>query len=279
MIPKPGIYEDVPELEYRAWDAMNYSRIKLLDESTEEFAYRELVPRQSSESMVFGTACDIRINQPDKYAESVAVSPELNLRTKEGKAQLAEFESANEGKIILSPDKANLVESCAAAVNRHSIASKLLSDGKPQVCCVWIDKETGVLCKSRMDRYSDSIVDIKTTRNILKNGFSRDIVDLGYYIQAAFYQDGDFALTGKRKPFIIIAVESLPPHRVRTYSLNDESLICGRLVYRRALYAYKLCKTTGDWSDPQILEPIGVPNWKLREEGIESDTTSFEGTF
>ena len=37
--PPPGIYPDVPEAEYRAWDAYNWSSLKRCAISMEQFKY------------------------------------------------------------------------------------------------------------------------------------------------------------------------------------------------------------------------------------------------
>ena len=48
----------------------------------------------------------------------------------------------------------------------------------------------------------NAIVDLKTTINAAPSKFSRALIDYGYALQAAWYQEGYEALTGERLPFV-----------------------------------------------------------------------------
>ena len=61
--------------------------------------------------------------------------------------------------------------------------------GIPEVAIFWIDEETGVPCRIKVDVLgADIAADLKTTRNVYDVGYS--IVDFGYHRQVGFYLEG-----------------------------------------------------------------------------------------
>ena len=277
-VPAEGLYYDVPEAEYRAWPAMNYSRIKLLDESVEVFKYHETHAFAATDAMEFGSAVDMEL-VPSLYGREVVMGLEdengekLARRSNDAKAKWAKFEADNADKIILTRAEIQRVNDIKTAIAEHAEIARILKAGRSQVCMVWVDRETGVLCKGKLDRVVDeeALYDVKTARDVAHGVFSRVIADLGYAIQAALYRDGYKKITGVDLPFRIIAIQSTAPHRCKLYRMNKEGMMMGRLKYRRALYQFKLCMQSGIWKDPQIEEEIGPPAWCLREEGIEPE--------
>ena len=268
--PATGIYYDVPDAEYRGWDAMNYSRLKLLAVSVEVFAWREKHPQQPSRSMAIGTAVDMLISDPAAAVESIVVNPST-ATSKAGK----EFALENCDKVVLTEAEHKTAIACWQSLVTTTETAAILSAGKPQVCGVWTDAEWNQLCKMRIDRETDAaLVDIKTTANIDLPLFARDAERFGYHIQAAFYRDGYLALTGKAKPFTIIAVETQQPHRVKVYPFGDASLLAGRMAYKRGLYNYTLCLKSKVWRDA-VEEELEIPAYALRAEGIEPERMDF----
>lgn len=267
--PQPGIYPDVPEHEYRAWDAMNYSRLKLLSRSVEEFDWYEKHPKEATKEMRFGRVVDALLHEPLTFSERFHVMPKVDGRTKAGKEALAAAAESIDKEIVRAEDMQRAT-AIVEAVRGHRKAAELYAKGKPQVCVVWVDRETGVTCKARIDWLTEQfIADLKTTSDIEPVGFAKQMYSLGYHIQNAFYQDGLFAVTGKRLPFVIVAVASEPPHIVKVFMPDRYTLDCGRIAYRRGLYSYSLCRKSGEWKDSQVIEDIQLPAWALREEGIQ----------
>ena len=272
---KPEIYYDVPAAEYRQWDAMNYSRLKVLAVSVEQFAYDETHPRKASPAMIFGSAVDCMIHTPTLFETEWVVGGPINEKTgkcygRDTKAFDAWLQAQPTGLEYISDEDFERATACADAIKAHKRAAELMAAGKPQVCAVWTDKETKVLCKGRLDWLTDkAIPDIKTAEDVEPAGFKRAIYDYGYHIQAALYTDGMAALTGQKRDFIWVVARSQPPHRVKVYKAGPATLAAGRVAYRRGLYQYQLCKKTGLWVDSQGIEEIEMTAYALREEGIE----------
>lgn len=83
------------------------------------------------------------------------------------------------------------------------------------------------------------------------------------HLQAAFYQDGLKALTGKALPFYFIAVEKDGPHATAAYRASDEMIETGRAKYRGALQSLRWCRHRWPAYQPNgEIETIELPRWQ-----------------
>lgn len=223
--------------------------------------------------MEFGTAVHTAILEPDNFARDYVVAPKFDRRTKEGKAAAEAWEAANAGKTPLTADQMAAIEQMVASIRAHAGAARLLSNGLAEMSGFWVDQETGIECKCRPDFLAEAetcpeqvtaIVDVKTCVDASAEGFSRAIATLGYDVQAAFYQDGLKALTGRTIPFYFIAVEKDAPYAVACYKASDEVIEIGRAKYRAALQLLKWCRDNDQWPGYQPngeIETINLPRW------------------
>jgi hypothetical protein len=228
--------------------------------------------------MEFGTAVHTSILEPDNFARDYVVAPKFNRRTKEGKAAAEAWEAANAGKTPLTADQMAAIEQMVASVKQHAGVARLLSSGLTEMSGFWVNKETGIECKCRPDFLAvekdrpeqvTAIVDVKTCVDASADGFARAIATLGYDVQAAFYQDGLKALTGRAIPFYFIAVEKDAPYAVACYKASDEVIEVGRSKYRAALQLLRWCMENDRWPAYQPngeIEEINLPRWAANFE-------------
>lgn len=67
----------------------------------------------------------------------------------------------------------------------------LFTCGYPEVSIFWVDEETGVPCRVRIDYLTHKIAtDLKSTSDVGNYKLGYSIVDYGYHRQAAFYLEG-----------------------------------------------------------------------------------------
>lgn len=124
--------------------------------------------------MVLGSALHAAMLEPKTFRDLYCCGIKVDRRTKAGKIEWAAFEAENAGKDILTAESWATCEAMADAIWAHPLASEILSGpGMQEVCAVWDDPETGVRCKSRMDRVSawdgfTWIWDLKKTQPILR---------------------------------------------------------------------------------------------------------------
>jgi hypothetical protein len=174
------------------------------------------------------------------------------------------------GKELLSRETMFAIRSIELSILKHEGATRLLRTGMAEMSGFWTDSETGIQCKCRpdwlitVDEVVTGIVDVKTCADASAEGFARSIASFGYDVQAAFYQDGLKALTGKTLPFYFIAVEKDGPHATATYRASDAMIQTGRTKYRGALQLLQWCRDNKSWPAYQPngeIETIELPRW------------------
>lgn len=127
-----------------------------------------------SDAMKKGRALHTMVLEPHKFAEQFQIKPNVKTSTVAntlGEGQYKDLKKASQELL------------------KNETAKAILSAGIPEVAIFWIDEETGVPCRLKVDILETEIAaDLKTTSNIYDIGYS--IVDYGYHRQVAFYLEG-----------------------------------------------------------------------------------------
>lgn len=184
----------------------------------------------------------------------------------------AAFLQANEGKLIVSRDEADLACDMANSLLRDSGATseqvrKLLRWGKPEVSH-FIEYE-GLKFKWRPDLESPrKIIDYKTiaTDDLSERSINAQIAKYGYDISAAFYLFFDHLQTGKWKRFYWIFVSKQPPYDAVmvdaskwTYCYDPETDIVipqvGAIKFKALLDLHIQCSRKNEWPGSEIFIP------------------------
>ena len=183
------------EQEYRSHPAISRSELWWMDKSPEYFQYRKNNPMEPTPSLLFGQVAHKLLLEPADFSTDFAVAPAVDRRTRDGKAALEEFLlTVGERKPVDAATYEQASDMIAAA-RMVPLVNELL-DGDHEVPLFWTDPDTGVECKCRLDsmRRDDNgvpvVVDYKTTNDASYKAFLRDVVNYGYYFQAAMYSEG-----------------------------------------------------------------------------------------
>lgn len=284
--PEPGIYYGVPEEEYFSWECFSKSMIPATLRSARHLkAYLE--GEKTSDPMRLGSLVDALLLEPkalekycvlsDTYINSKGEEKPWNANSKDCKAEMEAI--INENKIPVKSKFMEQADIIKLAVLQHDIAARIINGSQKQVAMVWVDEDTGILCKGRIDcLLPESIADLKTTQNAYETQFSRDMFNFGYHQQAAFYKDGYAALNkGKFMPFHIIAAETSEPYGVAVYEVCEDSIEAGQHSYKIALNRYsEYLKEDPELTQgyPQTIQPIDIPAWAFKkfDESLLGDT-------
>lgn len=270
----------IPYGDYRAIKAINCSGLKDFARSPLHFWERNLNPDREAESdspaLRLGSAVHCYVLEgANKYAMDFVVPPAFNRRTNEGKAAAAEFEASLAGRdvMILEEKEDRLAKRIGDAVLAHEVAGNLVRgfEGAAEETIQWIDEETGVACKGRLDRIvtidgQPWIVDLKTTEDARPDEFAKSLARFLYHWQAAFYLDGLRAAGcwGDPAGFLFVVVEKKPPHAVAIYAASESTLLYGRQAYRDALRRYLVCAETNEWPGYSAeVKEIELPRWAI----------------
>lgn len=194
----------------------------------------------------FGSIVHAALLQPHIFAR-YRVIQQCDRRTKEGKFIYAQFmDSLLDGDKMISEDEYQKVRAIQDAVLSHPTFQKIFSGGVAESTGIY-DDGSGIPMKIRPDYRSELLPDIKTTDDARLRSFDRQILENGYDVQAAYYQDVANLIAG-RKQFessLWVVIEVSPPFCVAFYEVSREWIELGREKYKRALCEFIKAKLTG----------------------------------
>jgi hypothetical protein len=263
----PGFYDDIPEADYHAdRTSLSVSGAKVLLKAPALFKWQQDHPvhkdvfdfGSAAHALVLGVGAPIAALAADSW------------RTKEAK----EFRAScyDTGAIPLLQSDFERVEAMADALTSHRLASRLLSDGKPEVSAYALDEATGVMRRGRFDWLGSSILtDYKSAASSEPAAFVKAAANFGYHMQAAWYTDLAADLGHPAEAFAFIAQEKEAPYLVTVIELPPELVDVGRARNRRALERFRDCTESGLWPgyvpDDTFAQPA-APRWALYQEDI-----------
>jgi len=223
--------------------------------------FNELAPpKLPTPAMKFGTAFHAMCLEPDEFHGNFKVVEDK--RTKKGKELCLEYEK--QGKTILTPSDATLLDHMMLAICQHPVAHELLDQGKSEQSFWWSHSATKLDLKCRCDKiHNDIVIDLKTTGEggASPKAFTSSIVAFNYHLQAAHYLQG----TGAKR-FIFVAIEKVFPYNIGIYELDNEFIDTGYELQEQALLKVSEAIETGKWlgytdSEPNGIQTLDKPYW------------------
>lgn len=246
--PGPGIYDNVPAADYHAWNAVSSGTLKRMAHTSPAhvWSYFNAKKKPPTADMRFGTAVHAAILEPDLWASAVTIkglSPKATAATFEKHAK-------DHGPIILAEGWRDMIERIVENVLSLDDLPQL-SSGVAERCVVWdvyTDSGLTVRCKSRMDWCNDNtMLDIKTTRNLAPSAFSRDAHNLGYHISLAHYAASMASVGNEPENVHILAIETQPPFDCGVLRCSEKWLEYGREQWAKALDKLAYCIEMNEW--------------------------------
>ncbi len=221
----------------------------LSGKSPEYFRFIMDNPQPPTASMKFGSALHMNVLQPEEFSKHYIVSPKFDKRTKQGKADYAEFINNNMFKTVITEEEYLQITQITDKLRNDEDANLMLTQGTKEHIIAWNNEEYDIKCKGMLDVYRrddilghNYIVDLKTTQDSSYYGFSKSMKKFKYYKQAAFYMDAI-----KATEFYIVAVEKNPPYSINIIQIGHDLLDKGREMYNNDLEIYKYCKENNYW--------------------------------
>ena len=276
VITEPGVY-DIPENLYHQdpvpGGSLSASGAKKLLACPARFHHDRQHPPQPTAAMEFGTAVHKLVLGTGQQLVRVDAA---DWRTKAAKDKAAEARAA--GWVPLLEADYQRAEAVAAAVRAHPVAGALFDPdgGTPEMSAFWVDPVFGIWRRARLDwlphpwvRRRPLIPDLKTCASADPRDLPRAVVNLGYHIQAAQYVDACKAVcvTDEEPVFLLVFIESAPPHLVTVAQLDDETVAAGRARMEEACERFRDCTEAGIWPGyTQEIELISLPPWARARE-------------
>ena len=272
LMPAPeadGLYEDVAEADYHAWNAMSQSLLKPMLEgrTPAHVKWAATHPGGETDTQRFGSALHVKVLTPELYEEKVTVSPTFG-RKKDEQAAKAQWWADNIGKTVITASQANMVEAMAKAVWEHPAASELLTaDGPTEVS--GIVRLGDMPCKFRMDKWVGDlglILDLKSTADAALPAFEKSVLNYGYYVQAAWYTHMAEQLGLEPRAFALICAEKEAPWLCAVRNIPPEIIRYGWEMLEPHVELIQECFRTDDWPGyPDEIEDVQLPPWEMRK--------------
>jgi len=252
---------------YRQHPAINISSLKAFSRSPAHAMVGFEEEKETTDAMNIGSLLDHKVlGTPYLWT----TSPYDDYRTKEARSWRDEQEAR--GVTVFKQDAIETVERMVEAVREHPVAGRLFAEpGKAQVgmfgefeSCErkglidWLPNTTPV------------IVDLKKCRDASKAGFRRQIGQLRYDVQAAYYRDLYRDITGETRAWQWICVEDQAPYAVAVYQLDTESLDKGSSTWQSWIRQWMICEDTDSWPgyNGDSIQIIQSPTWILKDETL-----------
>jgi hypothetical protein len=249
--------------DYDAIKALNYSGAKiLLSKSPAHYQTWLTEEKKDTPALQMGRLVHLMTLQPEAYAERIAVAPNVDRRTKDGKAAWESFQATlKPGQEAVSQDihiEVGIIAT-AARVALLDLGLKNIETEKS-----YTGHLSGADIKGRPDLVGTDangdlvVVDLKTTTDASPL-FARDVANFRYHLQAAWYLN----LTGAKK-FIIIAQEKELPCANRVYTLDEAAIEEGQRLMQEACLLYAQCVMFNSWpSYPKEVTSLSLPKWAI----------------
>lgn len=271
MIERKGLVLGLSETEYHApKDELSSTGAKLILESPAKFKHQVLDGnRVHRDAYDLGTAVHTKVLGTG--AQPVTCPPELlasngAMTTKAAREWKAEQQAV--GRPVLSGADLAQADGMTEAVLAHPVARKLFERAGNAEVSVF-DERTGVKRRCRFDWLPDDggiAVDLKTTLDASKAGFSKSAAKFGYHVQRGFYLDILKNATGREVDMLFVAVEKEPPYLVAVHQFEPEFADMGEMEALEALDIYRRCMASGEWPGyPEEINMLTPPMWSIYE--------------
>ena len=302
-MPKPGVYPGMPMADYLALPAFSASvasdLVDFCPRAAFHSSYLNNSPRDADDTaasdagsiahgiLLEGSTSNVEIIDPQDYpAKGTGSIPEG--WTNKG-IQDARDAARAAGKIpVLAPAMLkieSMVDAAAAYIaglqqTEPAIWSAFQPDGgDSELSMLWQDGPT--LCRMRPDRINRErtlIIDPKFTGTSAEpDRFGRtQMINMGYYVRAAFYRRGCKAMFGTEPDYVFLVVENKPPYLCSLVGVDPHGLELGAEKCAYALKQWARCVERDHWpAYPSRVCYPEIPPWEearwLERQGIETD--------
>lgn len=243
---------------YDGIQALNYSGAKELLKSPAHYQAYLAKEREETKALRLGSLIHCAVLQPELLTEKFAIAPDVDKRTKEGKAAYAEWSSSlKPGQTVVSLEEnteAHVVAShVRATLDRLGVTFEATE-------FMFTTDYNGVQLKAAIDAVAgDYLWDIKTTEDASPAGILKAIRAYRYNLQAYFYRLAyETAFSRRLLGFRFLFVEKQPPYATAVVEIGPELMSYAVADFEKALQTYRECTTLDSWpafgDDVQVID-------------------------
>jgi PDDEXK-like domain of unknown function (DUF3799) len=278
-----GIFR-MPAADYHKAPGVGKHSLDYINDSPEAYALYRKHGMEATDAMEIGTLCHTAVLEYEKFQDSFYIRPD---KFKSGEKQA--WDATHGDKPSITHAEMSRIDNIAASCRNHPVVSALLEDGEAELSMFARCPITGVMRKSRPDWITRdannrvTIVDFKFVADATKHGFAKQVAELRYYVQHAYYVDLLELLKNRidtkveliNARFLFVAVAKQPmhaetsKHRMIVYECHPQDVEMGRNQYLRDLMRFAECEKSGVWpDDTDKIQVLQLPSWVRRENAI-----------
>ncbi len=227
-------------------------------------------------SLDIGSALHKIVLEPESFSDEFVVAPQVNKRTKAGREEWEKFLADNEGKVVLSPDDMQLVESMRDKILALPKFKEWLSAGVAERS--FFGEIDGVEVKCRPDLLVKTkagyvVIDLKTMGSeATPDDFAKASANHLYPLQEAVYREVLNQNGIQVADFIFAGVSKLDYSGAGYFRHTPEWVNWGEELLQKALFKFKWCLKHDTWEEGQFdfveggfkkINDVTLPNWAM----------------
>jgi exodeoxyribonuclease VIII len=218
---------------YDAWTGINASSLKKFMVSPMHYLnwLETKDDEDTNDAFRFGTAFHMAILEPDRFSRDFIVAPDVDRRTKDGKAQWSDFIATLNpaGDNYLTTKEYASLQRMKFNVQENSFWKSISNPADEEYREAGFSCEyAGVDIKGRIDYFNKTkniIIDWKSINDTPTIRVAKhEIISKGYDIQSFIYQKGVEIVTGVKPQMFFGFVEKKAPFSIAYYELSPERI-------------------------------------------------------
>jgi hypothetical protein len=237
---------------------LSYSSLKEFAKSPAHYIQYINAKKEPSKEMNLGSLLHCMLLYSQQFTELFAVAPDVDRRTKDGKAAWEQFVAEAGDKIVVTGEDVDTANEIASRVFSNAEAKRTIHG------CTEFEKEwstiiNGLPFRGFIDGVSDDyILELKTTSDGNPKTFIRDFHNRMYYMQSALYH------YVTKKKVLYLVVETKPPYNFFIAPITQDYLDYGWMDVQRLTDLFNMCMALNAWDSgydfngPVTLE---LPQW------------------
>lgn len=240
---------------------LSYSSLKEFSKSPRHYVEYLRKEKKPTPAMAFGSLVHCLLLQPTEFNNQFAVMPNIDRRTKDGKAAYEEFLSTTDGKEVITEEQYdeanNLINK---VVSEGHIADAIKNCNKFEH--EWHADINGLPFRGFFDGEADDyILEVKTANDASPKTIINDFYNRQYHIQAGLY-----AYVSK-KPIKYLIIETTSPYNVVLADVDPAFTEYGMKEAVKHINAFNVCLQNNmfDMGYEFHMEEghftIGLPTW------------------
>lgn len=254
---------------YYAATALSNTGVKKIIQSPAHFEAWKRQDHKPGKAMIIGELLHYHLLTPELMADEIAIFTKgKSLDSKKGD----EFVSENFDKFVCTQDQWDFAEKVAKRVLKDKKVMALLNRPNVRNEHEIYTSVDGVKCKALLDSMCPNIIlDVKSSSDTgtyfkKADGFEQKFFQLGYDIQAAWYQKMAEIADGIRRDVIFLVLELEDPFATKVVGVKQEVIDHAWEDCERAIDVYRECIENDEWpAYPFELSFVKLPAWKKKE--------------